>query len=237
MGARLTDSAAYAPPVGHRRDPRHVRRATRGWQRVARHPRRAGRRAGRARHHPASSADDDRRAGAGRAPRPRPRWPPRRGARRTPPSGLIPALQAILPDDAAEHVYYGVTVQDLTDTWIGAGDPRRRWPSSGATCARWSACSSTWPRSHRAHGDGRADARPARRADHVRLQGWRSWADELGRHLRTSATRAGAAGRRCSSVVPSARSGSTATSGPALRAGVLPSGSASPTRASLVHQS
>jgi adenylosuccinate lyase len=31
--------------------------------------------------------------------------------------GLIRALQWILPDDVAEHVYYGATVQDLTDTW------------------------------------------------------------------------------------------------------------------------
>jgi adenylosuccinate lyase len=33
--------------------------------------------------------------------------------------GLIRALQAALPDDVAEHVYYGATVQDLTDTWFG----------------------------------------------------------------------------------------------------------------------
>ncbi len=32
--------------------------------------------------------------------------------------GLIRALQQVLPDDAAEHVYYGATVQDLTDTWF-----------------------------------------------------------------------------------------------------------------------
>ena len=31
--------------------------------------------------------------------------------------GLINTLKAVLPEDAAEHVYYGVTVQDLTDTW------------------------------------------------------------------------------------------------------------------------
>ncbi len=31
--------------------------------------------------------------------------------------GLIRGLQAVLPDDAAEWVYYGATVQDLTDTW------------------------------------------------------------------------------------------------------------------------
>lgn len=31
--------------------------------------------------------------------------------------GLIHALRAVLPDDAAEWVYYGATVQDLSDTW------------------------------------------------------------------------------------------------------------------------
>jgi adenylosuccinate lyase len=31
--------------------------------------------------------------------------------------GLIAALQRLLPAEAAEHVYYGATVQDLTDTW------------------------------------------------------------------------------------------------------------------------
>jgi adenylosuccinate lyase len=32
--------------------------------------------------------------------------------------GLIRALQRVLPEEAAEHVYYGATVQDLTDTWF-----------------------------------------------------------------------------------------------------------------------
>jgi len=31
--------------------------------------------------------------------------------------GLIAALRAALPEEAAEHVYYGATVQDVTDTW------------------------------------------------------------------------------------------------------------------------
>jgi len=31
--------------------------------------------------------------------------------------GLIRGLQRVLPEDAAEWVYYGATVQDLTDTW------------------------------------------------------------------------------------------------------------------------
>ncbi len=31
--------------------------------------------------------------------------------------GFITALRALLPEEAGEHVYYGATVQDLTDTW------------------------------------------------------------------------------------------------------------------------
>lgn len=33
--------------------------------------------------------------------------------------GLIAALQQVLPDPARQHVYYGATVQDLSDTWFG----------------------------------------------------------------------------------------------------------------------
>jgi adenylosuccinate lyase len=33
--------------------------------------------------------------------------------------GLIRALQRLLPEPAREYVYYGATVQDLTDTWFG----------------------------------------------------------------------------------------------------------------------
>jgi adenylosuccinate lyase len=33
--------------------------------------------------------------------------------------GFITALQQALPESAREHVYYGATVQDLTDTWFG----------------------------------------------------------------------------------------------------------------------
>lgn len=32
--------------------------------------------------------------------------------------GLIRALQRVLPESAREHVYYGATVQDITDTWF-----------------------------------------------------------------------------------------------------------------------
>lgn len=33
--------------------------------------------------------------------------------------GLIHELRRIVPDPASEHVYFGATVQDLTDTWFG----------------------------------------------------------------------------------------------------------------------
>jgi adenylosuccinate lyase len=33
--------------------------------------------------------------------------------------GLIAGLRAVLPQPARDHVYYGATVQDLTDTWFG----------------------------------------------------------------------------------------------------------------------
>lgn len=33
--------------------------------------------------------------------------------------GLIDAVKAVLPDHAVEWVYYGATVQDVTDTWTG----------------------------------------------------------------------------------------------------------------------
>ena len=33
--------------------------------------------------------------------------------------GLIEGLQRILPPESREYIYYGITVQDLTDTWFG----------------------------------------------------------------------------------------------------------------------
>jgi len=38
--------------------------------------------------------------------------------------GLIRGLQAILPEEAREWVYYGATVQDLTDTWTSVAAKR-----------------------------------------------------------------------------------------------------------------
>jgi len=33
--------------------------------------------------------------------------------------GLIRGLQRMLPESAREYVYFGATVQDVTDTWFG----------------------------------------------------------------------------------------------------------------------
>ena len=38
--------------------------------------------------------------------------------------GLIRGLQAVLPEEAREWVYYGATVQDLTDTWTSLAAKR-----------------------------------------------------------------------------------------------------------------
>jgi adenylosuccinate lyase len=95
--------------------------------------------------------------------------------------GLIRGLQRILPAPAAEWVYYGVTVQDLTDTWtalamrsvgsilwrdlrsverllLGLAERHRDTPMAGRT-----------------HGQGGSPITFGFKAA--------SWADEIGRHL------------------------------------------------------
>ncbi len=95
--------------------------------------------------------------------------------------GLIRGLQRILPASAAEWVYYGATVQDLTDTWtvlamrsvgsilwrdlraiegllLGLAERHRDTPMAGRT-----------------HGQGGAPITFGLKAA--------SWADEVGRHL------------------------------------------------------
>ena len=95
--------------------------------------------------------------------------------------GLIHGLQRILPASAAEWVYYGITVQDLTDTWtalamrsvgsilwrdlraverllLGLAERHRDTPMAGRT-----------------HGQGGSPITFGFKAA--------SWADELGRHL------------------------------------------------------
>jgi adenylosuccinate lyase len=95
--------------------------------------------------------------------------------------GLIRGLQRILPASAAEWVYYGITVQDLTDTWtalamrsaasilwrdlrtverllLGLAESHRDTPMAGRT-----------------HGQGGSPITFGFKAA--------SWADETGRHL------------------------------------------------------
>ena len=95
--------------------------------------------------------------------------------------GLIRGLQRILPPSAAEWVYYGITVQDLTDTWtalatrsvgsilwrdlrtvegllLGLAERHRDTPMAGRT-----------------HGQGGSPITFGFKAA--------SWADEVGRHL------------------------------------------------------
>jgi adenylosuccinate lyase len=95
--------------------------------------------------------------------------------------GLIRGLQRILPASAAEWVYYGITVQDLTDTWtalamrsvgsilwrdlraieellLGLAERYRDTPMAGRT-----------------HGQGGSPITFGLKAA--------SWADEVGRHL------------------------------------------------------
>jgi adenylosuccinate lyase len=95
--------------------------------------------------------------------------------------GFIAALKATLPAEAAEHVYYGVTVQDLTDTWTVLAAQRVMavaWRDL-RTLARLLIELS---RAHRSTiMVGRTHAQPGAPVTF----GWKvaSWADEVGRHL------------------------------------------------------
>jgi adenylosuccinate lyase len=95
--------------------------------------------------------------------------------------GFIAALKALLPADAAEHVYYGVTVQDLTDTWTVLCSRRVMavvWRDL-RTLARLLI---ELARRHRSTVMvGRTHAQPGAPVTF----GWKaaSWADEVGRHL------------------------------------------------------
>jgi adenylosuccinate lyase len=95
--------------------------------------------------------------------------------------GFIAALKATLPADAAEHVYYGITVQDLTDTWTVLAAQRVMavaWRDL-RTLARLLADLAV---THRATiMVGRTHAQPGAPITF----GWKaaSWADEVGRHL------------------------------------------------------
>jgi adenylosuccinate lyase len=95
--------------------------------------------------------------------------------------GLIRALQRVLPDAVAEHVYYGATVQDLTDTWFALTmrdvgdlvdrDVRRLVGAVTGLAARH----------ERTVMPGRTHAQPGAPISFAFKLA--TWADELGRHL------------------------------------------------------
>ena len=95
--------------------------------------------------------------------------------------GLIHALQRVLPDDAAEFVYYGATVQDLTDTWTVLAARRVMglvWRDLRALAAL---LVDLTERHRSTVMPGRTHAQPGAPVTF----GWKvaSWADEIVRHL------------------------------------------------------
>jgi len=95
--------------------------------------------------------------------------------------GFIAALKATLPADAAEHVYYGITVQDLTDTWTVLA-ARRVMAVAWRDLRTLAGLLADLAVTHRATVMvGRTHAQPGAPITF----GWKaaSWADEVGRHL------------------------------------------------------
>jgi adenylosuccinate lyase len=95
--------------------------------------------------------------------------------------GLIHGLQRILPASAAEWVYYGITVQDLTDTWtalamrsVGSILSRDLRAVEGLLLGLAERHRDT-PMAGRTHGQGGSPITFGFKAA--------SWADEIGRHL------------------------------------------------------
>jgi adenylosuccinate lyase len=129
--------------------------------------------------------------------------------------GLIQSLRRVLPDDVAEHVYYGATVQDLTDTWFAltmrdVGDlvdrDVRRLVGAVTDLAA---------RHKRTVMPGRTHAQPGAPISFAFKLA--TWADELGRHLE----RLREGGRRWSTVQLGGAVGTLGfygEVGPALRA-------------------
>jgi adenylosuccinate lyase len=95
--------------------------------------------------------------------------------------GLINGLKQVLPPDAAEHVYYGVTVQDVTDTGTSLAMRRtallveRDLRSILASLASLADTHRTTAMAGRTHGQPGAPITFGLKAA--------SWADELARHL------------------------------------------------------
>jgi adenylosuccinate lyase len=95
--------------------------------------------------------------------------------------GLIRALQRVLPADAGEHVYYGATVQDLTDTWF-ALTMRDVGDLVGRDLHRLvGAVTGLAARHERTAMPGRTHAQPGAPISFAFKLA--TWADELGRHL------------------------------------------------------
>ncbi len=96
--------------------------------------------------------------------------------------GLIQVLRTLLPEDAAEHVYYGATVQDVSDTAraielrsVAGLMWRDLWETEGMLVDLASRHRDT-PMVGRTHGQPGAPITFGFKAA--------SWADELSRHLR-----------------------------------------------------
>jgi 3-carboxy-cis,cis-muconate cycloisomerase len=94
--------------------------------------------------------------------------------------GLIAGLRRLLPAEAAEHVYYGATVQDLTDTWAALAMRRTGevvWRDLGAVESGLLDLAERHrdtPMAGRTHGQPGAPITLGLKAA--------SWADELRRH-------------------------------------------------------
>jgi adenylosuccinate lyase len=95
--------------------------------------------------------------------------------------GLIRGLQRVLPEPAREYVYFGATVQDLTDTWFGlvmrdvAGLVRADLVRAHRSLLRLAAAHRDTVMAGRTHGQPGAPITFGYKAA--------TWADEIGRHI------------------------------------------------------
>jgi adenylosuccinate lyase len=95
--------------------------------------------------------------------------------------GLIRGLQWVLPEPAREYVYFGATVQDLTDTWFGlvmrdvAGLIRADLVRAHRSLLRLAATHRDTAMAGRTHGQPGAPITFGYKAA--------TWADEIGRHI------------------------------------------------------
>ncbi len=95
--------------------------------------------------------------------------------------GLIRGLQRVLPEPAREYVYFGATVQDLTDTWFGlvmrdvAGLVRADLVRGHRSLLRLAAAHRDTVMAGRTHGQPGAPITFGYKAA--------TWADEIARHI------------------------------------------------------